>query len=211
MIRLDDPSIRYKDSFLEGAAEFHAEGRFEATYGTGLGYDLDGMQRRFGQFVRALRALGDPSRRFRGGYVDRVLWLVDGGEYVGQVSIRPELCTRYLITYGGHIGYSIRPSRRGRGYGNEILALALKVSEEMGLKKVLITCDSDNIASRKIIERNGGIFESAARMNGSAFRAEGRGRRRGVEKLRYWIELSPPRERARTVLLPEGDPSCGSV
>jgi predicted acetyltransferase len=121
--------------------------------------------------------------------VDRVLWLIDDETYLGQVSIRPELSTGYLMTYGGHIGYSIRPSSRRRGYGTEILALALAASREMNLKRVLVTCDSDNAASRKIIEHNGGIFESTMQMTPRAFRAEGRRPDTGVRKLRYWIDL----------------------
>ena len=138
------PSVLYRDSFLEGAAEFSSEGRFDSTYALSLGYDRDALADHFPQFVRDLRALADatslPTR-----YPDRVLWLVHDGEYIGQTSIRPELCTPYLLTYGGHIGYSIRPSRRGRGYGKAILALTLVASRELGLRRVLVTCDSDNI------------------------------------------------------------------
>ena len=121
--------------------------------------------------------------------VDRVLWLVDGEEYIGQASIRPELCTDYLITYGGHIGYSIRPSRRRRGYGKEILGLTLGIAAGMDLERVLVTCDSDNFGSKKIIEHNGGVFEYSMKMTGRAFRVEGRSSNSEVEKLRYWIDL----------------------
>jgi predicted acetyltransferase len=186
------PATRYRESFLAGAAEFAAEGRLDSTYGLCLGYDLRHLARRFDQFVRDLAALGDPTRQTGGRYLDRVLWLTDGDEYLGQSSIRPELCTAYLITYGGHIGYSIRPGRRKRGYGRAILALTLEASREMGLKKVLVTCDSDNTGSRKIIESNGGRFESTMKMTPRAFQAEGREPRADVCKLRYWIDLDSP-------------------
>ncbi|OGH91392.1 MAG: hypothetical protein A2479_01625 [Candidatus Magasanikbacteria bacterium RIFOXYC2_FULL_39_8] len=61
--------------------------------------------------------------------------------------------------YGGHIGYSIRPSKRKKGYGTHMLALALKKTKRFGLKKVMITCDEDNVGSRKIIQASGGILE----------------------------------------------------
>jgi predicted acetyltransferase len=184
------PSTEYRQSFLEGAAEFMAEGRLDSTYALCLGYDLRGLQEHFDQFVRELEDLGDSQQQPGGRYLDRVLWLVDEGEYLGQASIRPELCTAYLLTYGGHIGYSVRPSKRRRGYGRELLALALEESRKMGLRKVLVTCDSDNVGSRKIIEYNGGVFESAMSMTPRAFRTEGRKPRAQVNKLRYWIDLS---------------------
>ena len=188
MQSLATPSILYRDSFLEGAAEFLAEGRFDSTYARSLGYDSDALADQFPQFVRDLKALADATGS-RVPYPDRVLWLVHDGEYIGQTSIRPELCTPYLLTYGGHIGYSIRPSRRCRGYGKAILALTLAVSRELGLRRVLVTCDSDNIGSRKIIEHNGGQFESAMAMPSQTFRAEGRTPVQRIEKLRYWIDL----------------------
>ncbi len=188
MQSLVSPSVLYRASFLEGAAEFSTEGRFDSTYALALGYDRASLASQFPQFVRDLRALAD-STGLRARYPDRVLWLVHDGEYIGQTSIRPQLDTPYLLTYGGHIGYSIRPARRGRGYGKAILALTLGVSREIGLRRVLVTCDSDNIGSRKIIEHNGGQFESAMVMPSQTLRAEGRQSVRRIEKLRYWIDL----------------------
>ena len=189
MCFLTTPSERYRESFLQGAAEFSTEGRLDSTYAVFLGYNLRTLERRFSAFVSDLATLADHSGRSGAGYVDRVLWLIDQGEYIGQISIRPELYTPYLITYGGHIGYSIRPSRRRLGYGKRILALSLEASRDMGLRKILVTCDSDNIASRKIIEANGGRFETAMKMDARAFRAQGREQHPEVEKLRYWIDL----------------------
>ena len=185
MCFLTTPSECYRESFLQGAAEFSAEGRLDSTYAVFLGYSLRTLERQFSAFAHDLATLGQSGSR----YVDRVLWLIDQGEYIGQISIRPELCTSYLITYGGHIGYSIRPSRRRLGYGKKILTLSLEASRDMGLHRILVTCDSDNIASRKIIEANGGRFEKAMKMDARAFRAQGREQHPGVEKLRYWIDL----------------------
>lgn len=78
-----------------------------------------------------------------------------------------------LLNYAGHIGYSIRPSERGKGYAKETLRQGLQVAKEKNIKKALVTCSVNNPASRAVILANGGIFEDA---------------RNGVE--RYWIEVA---------------------
>jgi predicted acetyltransferase len=188
MSTLKTPSVQYRESFLAAAGEFLAEGRLDSTYAICLGYTVDRLSELFPRFVLDLKSLAD-AECSGAQYPDRIFWLVDGDEYIGQSSIRPELSTSYLLTYGGHIGYSIRPSRRRLGYGKTILALILDAAGEMGLKRVLVTCDSDNIGSRKIIEHNGGQFESAMSMTSRTFRAEGRKSSKRIDKLRYWIDL----------------------
>ncbi len=186
---LDIPSERYEESFLQGAAEFEREGRLDSTYAEFLGYDVEGLRLHFAAFVMDLKRLAEKSRVRECGYQDKVFWLIDRDEYVGQTSIRPELGTPYLVTYGGHIGYSIRPSKRRSGYGGRLLELAVEKVAGMGLAKILVTCDSDNDASKKIIERNGGQFESAMAMSADILEVEGRKPGESVDKLRYWIEL----------------------
>ncbi|MDD3841948.1 MAG: GNAT family N-acetyltransferase [Candidatus Izemoplasmatales bacterium] len=78
---------------------------------------------------------------------------------LGAIDIRFVL-NEYLYNYGGNIGYGIRPSERRKGYAQEMLALALDVCRRNGLKKVLVTCDDDNLGSRRIIEKNGGVLEN---------------------------------------------------
>ncbi|MCC7264637.1 MAG: GNAT family N-acetyltransferase [Candidatus Latescibacteria bacterium] len=191
MCFLARPSEAYRDSFLAGAAEFYAEGRADSTYAEFLGYDQGSLARHFGEFVRDLLGLASEASLPRGWQQDQVFWLISGGEYLGQTSVRPQLSSRYLLTYGGHIGYSIRPSRRRQGYGTQILALALAEARQLGLQRVLVTCNSDNIPSKRIIEHNGGCFESAMAMPAHLLRAEGRSGNGRVDKLRYWIELTP--------------------
>ena len=186
------PSKRYLSSFVEGAAEFQAEGRLDSTYAAFLGYNLDKLSQRFDAFVEDLLGLADVTNQAKGWFPDRVFWLIEDNQYIGQASIRPELGTMYLVTYGGHIGYSIRPSRRRRGYGTKILALALAEARQLNMPRVLITCNSDNIASKKIIEANGGQYEGAMWLDPHIARAEGREPNDQVEKLRYWIDLAPP-------------------
>ena len=83
-------------------------------------------------------------------------FLMDEGRIIGSISVRHNLNNEFLKKYGGHIGYNIRPSERGKGYGTEMLYLALFKCEELGLSDVMITCKKDNIASAKVIEANGG-------------------------------------------------------
>ena len=189
MIELVKPDVAHRESFLQGADDFASEGRIDSTYATFLGYDHRSIETNFVQFVHDLRSLGTQARVNAGWYLDYVYWLVEEEEYIGQASVRPELHTPYLLTYGGHIGYSIRPSKRWQGYGKHILALALERALSIDLHRVLVTCDADNIGSRKIIEHNGGVFESAIPMTRSTFRAEGRTSSEPMEKLRYWIDL----------------------
>lgn len=101
--------------------------------------------------------------------LDPKLGLVEGSQWLliddskkrilGMVNIRHDL-NDYLLKYGGHIGYSIRPSERQKGYGHLQLKLALGVLKAKGLSRALVTCDDDNVASAKTIESCGGILEN---------------------------------------------------
>lgn len=112
-------------------------------------------------------------------------WLVrDGEEVVGVSNLRHELNER-LRREGGHIGYGIRPSARGQGFGTEILRLTLRRAEELGLHRVLLVCDRDNEASARTILANGGVLESEESLSDG-----------GGTMQRYWIDLDPNMQRA---------------
>lgn len=88
-------------------------------------------------------------------------WILDGdGGWVGFLALRRSLNAALLET-GGHIGYSVRPSRRGEGLAARALADALVEASALGLERVLVTCDEDNAASRRTIERTGGVYEDS--------------------------------------------------
>lgn len=88
-------------------------------------------------------------------------WLTDGeGQVLGTTRIRTCSDHEFVRTYAGNIGYDISPLHRQKGYGKKVLKLALEKAKQLGLDKVLITCNYDNTGSIKIIEGNGGVFES---------------------------------------------------
>jgi predicted acetyltransferase len=82
----------------------------------------------------------------------------------------------------GQVDYFIRPSKRRRGYGKEILRLGLDKFRERGMQRILISCASDNSGSRKIIEANGGVFENEI----PSWDPYGTS---GIRR-RYWIDLT---------------------
>ena len=101
----------------------------------------------------------------------RYFWIADGDEVVGSLAVRHEL-SAWLLEEGGHIGYSIRPSRRRAGARVARARAGAGRARELGLDRVLVTCDEDNERSRRTIERNGGVLEDVR-----------------AGKRRYWIEL----------------------
>jgi len=96
---------------------------------------------------------------------------------VGMLQVR-HCFNQWLEKFGGNIGYSVRPGERRKGYAGEQLRLALPRCEELGLKRVLITCTRENEGSRKVILKNGGVYE------GTVFEPN-----RKVHLERYWIDL----------------------
>jgi predicted acetyltransferase len=99
------------------------------------------------------------------------------GQIVGRVSIRHEL-NAYLTEVGGHIGYGVRPAFRRRGYATAIMRQSLAVASSIGLERVLVTCDDDNVGSAAVIENCGGVLENIVA-----------GRDGSVAKRRYWVEI----------------------
>lgn len=108
-----------------------------------------------------------------------IFWLInEKNEILGVSSLRHKLVST-LRRVGGHIGYNVPPSKRKKGYGTLLLKLTLQKAKKMGFKKVLLTCNKDNIGSAKIIQKNGGVFKNE--MIDPAT---------GNLKQRYWIKIS---------------------
>ena len=78
---------------------------------------------------------------------------------VGVIDLRHHINHPVLGTWGGHCGYSVRPSERGKGYAKEMLRLNIQNAKSMGIDKLLVTCDVKNVASEKTILANGGVYE----------------------------------------------------
>lgn len=123
------------------------------------------------------RGIGIPD-----GFVSHsTYWLVrESNQVVGVSNIRHSL-TPTLQRDGGHIGYGVRPTARGNGYGTAILQRSLAAAARLGIARVLVTCAKHNAPSARAILRNGGVFAS------EEFLPE---RREIVQ--RYWIENAYP-------------------
>ncbi len=100
------------------------------------------------------------------------------GRMVGVIDLRQFEEHPVLSVWGGHIGYSVRPSEHRKGYGTEMLRQMLLFAREKGLEKVMITCHDGNIASEKIIRKNGGVYEKSVQVEGQ-----------GTIK-RFWIDFN---------------------
>lgn len=95
---------------------------------------------------------------------------------IGIIDLRHHIDHPILGLWGGHIGYTVRPSERGKGYAKEMLRLNLENCRARGLEKVMITCSPANPASERTILANDGVFEKDIQVDGETIR-------------RYWIEL----------------------
>ncbi|MFC7531714.1 GNAT family N-acetyltransferase [Actinoplanes sp. GCM10030250] len=165
MAQLGTPTVLVHASFLAAMAEFADEARGSAADATEIGREI----RTFGAswetsegFADYVRWLTDQVRedapRPEGHVPATNLWLTDGDEYLGRIAIRHRL-TDQLRLFGGHIGYDVRPSARRRGHATTMLRGALTVAHGLGITTALLTCDIDNVASRRVIERNGGVLQ----------------------------------------------------
>jgi predicted acetyltransferase len=177
---LISPTVDVQASFLRAMAEHRAEGR-------GLPSDESNV----GMYLRVYGAVWDDRAEFA-GFVDDLMaqesaetprpalfvpttsvWWVEGDEYLGRLGIRHRLAPGRAGQRNGHIGYDVRPSARRQGHATAMLAAALPIAASLGLSRVLITCDEDNVASRRTIERNGGVLHDQF-----------------DEKLRFWLPTS---------------------
>ena len=131
----------------------------------------------FGQWLANIRRLKDPATT-PAGFVPATQYLaLDEQEHlVGMTNLRHHL-NDYLLAYGGHIGYIVRPSERKNGYASQMLRLTLEKARERGISKVRICCDHYNIASAKTIQACGGILEDEMFDSSD-----------GTLTQRYWIE-----------------------
>jgi predicted acetyltransferase len=173
MVALAQPHLRFHRSYLTASDEFAARG--EQQHGgilvwpaddqfPGVEFSREGLedQAEFRCFVdnRIRDALPD-SPRPTGWVPCTYLWMADGDEFLGSIALRHSIDNPLLAEVGGHIGYSVRPSARRRGHATDALRQVVALAGQMGLDRVLVTCDLDNVASARTIESGRGVYESS--------------------------------------------------
>ncbi len=184
LLFLSKPQLIYQTAFIEAVAELQAL-KHDRYY---VEKKLDIKQLSQKQFFKAyLKKIAQQEAGINlaiGRVPQTVYWLMqklaDGQViWIGRVAIRHQLNDQ-LRKIGGHIGYVIRPSARRQGYGSQLLALTLEKIRQgqpsLDTKQALLTCDETNLGSKKIIEKNGGIFSSYSEQEAPLPR-----------KLLYWV------------------------
>jgi predicted acetyltransferase len=143
-----------------------------------LHYYEDGMP--FARYLALLEQRARGEQLPRGHVASTFLFGFDGPRIVGRVSIRHEL-NDFLLRVGGHIGYAVVPEFRRQGYATAMLRASVDIAHRrLGIARILVTCDDDNVGSIRTIEKNGGVLENVVT-----------GPDLAKPKRRYWIDLPP--------------------
>ncbi|SDX03390.1 Predicted acetyltransferase [Arthrobacter sp. cf158] len=174
MFKLVAPDVSFHQSFLESHREW--DGAHQDGAGVFMAGDVITPEG-FAAWVRQLEDAGQAAEK--DGIVPcTYLWIAEGLRYMGAIAFRHYL-TPALLNSGGHIGYGVRPSDRGRGAASWALGeLCSRLAAQGEPDRVLLTCDDSNAASAKTIERVGGTLEDVRTgADGRPFR-------------RYWIDLA---------------------
>ncbi|MFF7291260.1 GNAT family N-acetyltransferase [Microbacterium sp. NPDC008134] len=174
-VQLVRPTVDLFGSWASAVAEF-GDGHID---GSGLTAPVTPDRATLGALIADAERLADTSIAPPAGRVHNDLyWVVDGAKVVGFLSFRHTL-NDWLAEAGGHIGYSVRASRRRQGIASAALRLGLDRAREIGLQRVMITCDVDNEGSYRTVESAGGVLQDVSDQS-----------ERGMGMLRrYWIEL----------------------
>ena len=155
-MKLVKVSQEYSDLFLKGLEEYKTD---TAKFG------LDNMQKviqtveegKFNEWLEKAKN-ADLGIDLPEGWISNTkYWLIDNNEYIGSFTLRHDV-NEHLMQWGGHIGYIIAPSKRGCGYAFAGLELALAEAAKLGLKRVLITCNTENNASFAVINKAKKIY-----------------------------------------------------
>ncbi len=169
--KLIEPTEVLWETYLDLIDDYRQAG------GNAFHYADEPTKDNFGEFVNKLRDYVHGVSLPDDWVPASTYWLVRDGRVLGTCNLRHKL-TEALRDVGGHVGYSIRPSERNKGYATLMLKYALEKARQMGLRRVLVTCDKTNIASQRVIQKNGGVLES-----------ESFSKQADRVTQRYWIEL----------------------
>lgn len=166
------PSLEYQDSFFQAVDETPLE---EAMDNPDLIISTPNYLTLWIQQSRSLILDGMPENP-----PEEFLWLVDQGEFIGRAFFLHWL-NEFRLKTDGQVDYWIRPSKRRMGYGKLLLRLLLERYRQLGQERILISCLTSNAPSRKIIESNGGIFESEIEIRSFSGQMN--------RHQRFWIDL----------------------
>ncbi len=153
--KLEKPSIEHKQSYLKALKEFHEEGRYTFL-------EIEDVSENFAEFIEKVnngkRHLHKPYSDWIEPVPETVLWLIKDHEFIGTLNIRHRL-NWHLEKWGGHIGFIVRPSMRGKGYGKKLLQKAIPYIAHMGIERALLTIDPDDKGANKIVQFVGGKMQ----------------------------------------------------
>jgi len=170
-IRLESPSEKYIDSFFQAMSEFAEEGIPQISAGI--------TREQFPAYVQRLhdQAVG---KNLKEGHVpSKEFWIIDDEGYAGRIILGLAFIPA-SDRVGHHVGYAVRQSKRRRGYATMALQCLREEARKLKVYKLMPSCDAANIASRKVIERNGGVL-----LNGEPDDIPPQG------ELRFIIDLEP--------------------
>ena len=170
-IRLIRPSMQYAQEISSFRKEVLAAGDEDGFAGCSWLEDYESVQEWL-DFLEMLEHHPEQS-----GHVPSSTFLAvrqADQRLVGIIDLRHHIDHPVLSTWGGHIGYTVRPGERRKGYATQMLRLDLRECEKRGIGRVLITCRPQNVASERAIQANGGVFEKEIQVDGEPIR-------------RYWI------------------------
>ncbi|WP_076467416.1 GNAT family N-acetyltransferase [Micromonospora avicenniae] len=174
MPELIAPTVRLHTAWLEARDDW-GSGVHEDGFGLRPSDEVDSSDG-FAAWVARLTEESDPTKPLDAGRVHCTYrWIVEGDQVLGGIALRHGL-DDFLLRVGGHIGYGIRPSARRRGLATWALGRMLDEARTLGMNRVLITCEVNNTASGRTIERQGGVLEDIRDTELGTVR-------------RYWVEL----------------------
>jgi predicted acetyltransferase len=146
---LTPPELRYAESFRRYVDDYRRSGETSRVSKYAAG------ERDFSAYVESLHLAARGINLPEDKVPYHTFWLIDAGEIVGIIRVRPRL-TPKAEKNDGHIGYDVAPSHRRKGYGTALLRLVLIEARRLGLDRVIVTCATSNVPSRRVIEKSDG-------------------------------------------------------